>query len=194
MSDENKIRIVLFGEGGVGKSALTIRYFQRMFITGYDPTIEDSYTKWVTVGGKTNGTRVFLEVTDTAGQEAFVAIRDHYITNGDGFLLVYAINDEQSFKQLDSIRDHIQRIKQSKDVPIMIAANKIDLASDRQVDAEKGLSFAEEQLGDKTAYMETSAKDDTNVDNVFSALVERTYRYLNGALPAEEKTLCCSLM
>ena len=53
-------------------------------------------------------------------------------------------------------RDHIQRIKQSKDVPIMIAANKIDLASDRQVDAEKGLSFAEEQLGDKTAYMETS--------------------------------------
>lgn len=60
--------------------------------------------KWVTVGGKTNGTRVFLEVTDTAGQEAFVAIRDHYITNGDGFLLVYAINDEQSFKQLDSIR------------------------------------------------------------------------------------------
>ena len=61
MSDENKIRIVLFGEGGVGKSALTIRYFQvwfskklvlfiiiwfqRMFITGYDPTIEDSYTK-----------------------------------------------------------------------------------------------------------------------------------------------------
>ena len=95
----------------------------------------------------------------------------------------------------------------------MIAANKIDLASDRQVDAEKGLSFAEEQLGDKTAYMETSgtsqtvrgrvrscpltlflAKDDTNVDNVFSALVERTYRYLNGSLPAEEKTLCCSLM
>ena len=60
--------------------------------------------KWVTVGGKANGTRVFLEVTDTAGQEAFVAIRDHYITNGDGFLLVYAINDEQSFKQLDSIR------------------------------------------------------------------------------------------
>ena len=41
----------------------------------------------------------------------------------------------------------------------MIAANKIDLASDRQVDAEKGLSFAEEQLGDKTAYMETSGKN-----------------------------------
>ena len=41
----------------------------------------------------------------------------------------------------------------------MIAANKIDLASDRQVDAEKGLSFAEVQLGDKTAYMETSGKN-----------------------------------
>ena len=43
----------------------------------------------------------------------------------------------------------------------MIAANKIDLASDRQVDAEKGLSFAEEQLGDKTAYMETSGTSRT---------------------------------
>ena len=44
----------------------------------------------------------------------------------------------------------------------MIAANKIDLASDRQVDAEKGLSFAEEQLGDKTAYMETSGENSRN--------------------------------
>ena len=114
MSD-NKIRLVLFGEGGVGKSALTIRYFQvtlkflpflkinfqRVFIDNYDPTIEDSYTKWVTAS---KNVRLFLQVTDTAGQEEFLAIRDHYITNGDGFLLVYAVNDKKSFEQLNSIR------------------------------------------------------------------------------------------
>ena len=61
---------------------------QRMFVTDYDPTIEDSYTKWVTTS---NSHRIFLEVTDTAGQEAFVAIRDNYIQNGDGFLLGWFI-------------------------------------------------------------------------------------------------------
>ena len=50
------------------------------------------------------GDRVFLDVTDTAGQEAFVAIRDHYIQNGDGFMLVYSITDERSFQQLNHIR------------------------------------------------------------------------------------------
>lgn len=189
MSD-NKIRIVLFGEGGVGKSALTIRYFQRVFIDNYDPTIEDSYTKWVTAN---KNTRLFLQVTDTAGQEEFLAIRDHYITNGDGFLLVYAVNDKKSFEQLNSIRDHIQRIKQSKDVPIMIAANKVDLSSsDRQVTKDEGDQFALEKLGDSALHMETSAKTDANVDEVFSVLVNRTYSYLNPKKTEPQK--CCVLM
>lgn len=189
MSD-NKIRIVLFGEGGVGKSALTIRYFQRVFIDNYDPTIEDSYTKWVTAN---KNTRLFLQVTDTAGQEEFLAIRDHYITNGDGFLLVYAVNDKKSFEQLNSIRDHIQRIKQSKDVPIMIAANKVDLSSsDRQVTKDEGDQFALEKLGDAALHMETSAKTDANVDEVFSVLVNRTYSYLNPKKTEPQK--CCVLM
>lgn len=190
MADNSKkIRLVLFGEGGVGKSALTIRYFQRMFVTDYDPTIEDSYTKWVTA---LNSHRVFLEVTDTAGQEAFVAIRDNYIQNGDGFLLVYAINDERSFQQLDKIRDHIQKVKQSTDVPIMIAGNKSDLDSDRQVPQEKAKNFAKEKLGDEKLHAETSAKTEANVDAVFGALVDRTYAYLH---PKKENSGgCCQIL
>jgi GTPase KRas protein len=72
-----------------------------MFTEGYDPTIEDSYTKWVTINNKE---RVFLQVIDTAGQEAFVAIRDNYIQNGDGFMLVYSLTDERSFQRLEQIR------------------------------------------------------------------------------------------
>jgi len=121
------------------------------------------------------------------------AIRDHYITNGDGFLLVYAVNDKKSFEQLNSIRDHIQRIKQSKDVPIMIAANKVDLSSsDRQVTKDEGDQFALEKLGDAALHMETSAKTDANVDEVFSVLVNRTYSYLNPKKTEPQK--CCVLM
>lgn len=44
-SDENltTYKLVVVGEGGVGKSALTIQFFQKLFVTDYDPTIEDSY-------------------------------------------------------------------------------------------------------------------------------------------------------
>lgn len=129
-----------------------------------------------------NGDRIFLDVTDTAGQEAFVAIRDHYIQNGDGFLLVYSVTDERSFQQLDHIRyneaaqhsiynlylqmffrDHIQRIKNTKNVPILVCANKIDLASEREVTKEAGEEFARRLDIDngekgKEKYIETSGK------------------------------------
>jgi small GTP-binding protein len=196
MSIDNKVRIVLFGDGGVGKSALTIRYFQRIFVGDYDPTIEDSYTKWVT---NKNGDRIFLDVTDTAGQEAFVAIRDHYIQNGDGFLLVYSITDKRSFQQLDHIRDQIQRIKNTKNVPILVCANKIDLASEREVSKEEGEEFAQRLDIDngekgKERYIETSAKSPadrgTNVDEAFSRLVEITHRHLK---PKDDSSSCCTI-
>jgi len=189
---DKKVRIVLFGDGGVGKSALTIRYFQGIFVDGYDPTIEDSYTKWVSTK---NGDRIFLDVTDTAGQEAFVAIRDHYIQNGDGFVLVYSVTDERSFQGLDHIRDHIQRIKNTTNVPIIVCANKIDLTSDRKISKEAGEEFAQRlniDGGEKSdkRYIETSAKTASNVEEAFQRIVELTYRHLK---PAEDPTPCCNL-
>jgi len=176
------------GDGGVGKSALTIRYFQGIFVEGYDPTIEDSYTKWVTTR---KGDRVFLDVTDTAGQEAFVAIRDHYIQNGDGFMLVYSITDERSFQQLNHIRDHIQRIKNSPNVPILICANKCDLSGERAVSSESGQALARslnpDQNDKKINYIETSAKTPQNVEEAFNRLVELTYRRPE----KEAQTSCC---
>ena len=52
---------------------INLNFFQRVFIDNYDPTIEDSYTKWVTAN---KNTRLFLQVTDTAGQEEFLGARD----------------------------------------------------------------------------------------------------------------------
>ena len=57
-------KVVMFGCGGVGKSALTIQFVQGMFIPDYDPTIEDSYRKQVERDGK-----VLLDILDTAGGE-----------------------------------------------------------------------------------------------------------------------------
>lgn len=58
-------KIVLLGGGGVGKSALTVSFVQGFFLDVYDPTIEDSYRKQVSVDDKV----VLIDLLDTAGQE-----------------------------------------------------------------------------------------------------------------------------
>ena len=62
---------------------------------------------------------------------------------------------------LFTFRDHIQKVKQTTDIPIMIAGNKSDLDSDRQVDKEKVLTFAKEKLGGEKMHIETSGICDT---------------------------------
>ncbi len=71
-------KLVVVGDGGVGKSALTIQFFQKLFVTDYDPTIEDSYIQHTEVDGKW----CIMDVLDTAGQEEFSAMREQYMRKG----------------------------------------------------------------------------------------------------------------
>eukprot|EP01084_Bolivina_argentea_P172139 298200_1 len=74
-----KLKITVLGSGGVGKSALTIRFIADEFMNEYDPTIEDSYSKQVVIDDKP----VLFDILDTAGQEQFAALQDHWIREGD---------------------------------------------------------------------------------------------------------------
>ena len=65
-------KLVVVGGGGVGKSALTIQLIQNHFVDEYDPTIEDSYRKQVTIDEEV----CLLDILDTAGQEEYSAMRD----------------------------------------------------------------------------------------------------------------------
>jgi small GTP-binding protein len=80
-------RIGVVGEGGVGKSALTMQFIQKFFLDEYDPTIEDSYRKQIQVDGEV----CHLDILDTAGQEEYSCMRNQYMRGMDGFLIVYSI-------------------------------------------------------------------------------------------------------
>ncbi|KAG8330403.1 ras-related protein M-Ras-like [Homalodisca vitripennis] len=159
-------KLVVVGDGGVGKSAITIQFFQKLFVTDYDPTIEDSYIQHIEV----DGVMCILDVLDTAGQEEFSAMREQYMRKGDGFMLVYSVTDEQSYENIVNFHTQILRVKDRDTYPMLLVANKVDLVHLRKVSEELGRELAH-RLG-LESYIETSAKDPPlNVDAAFQEIV-----------------------
>lgn len=172
------IPIVVLGGGGVGKSCLTIQYIQGHFVETYDATIEDIYRKRVTIDGR----QEVLMIVDTAGQEAFSTMREQYMKSGLGFVLVYSITDSESFHQLKKIYAHLRRTKgESTNLPCIVVANKTDLKAQRAVSTEEGTLFAQQAAAQ---YVETTAKDRHQVEEVFATLVRLIHQSQTGS-PAD---------
>jgi GTPase KRas len=120
-----------------------------------------------------------LEVLDTAGQEEYSALREQWIRDGDAFLLVYSITTRKSFEAVRSLRRQIQQVKQfpmDATFPIILVGNKCDLASDRDVSTKEGeVSAKDMQVG----FLETSAKEATNVEEAYYEAVRRVRKQQN---------------
>ncbi|KAI0171315.1 ras-like GTPase Ras2 [Pestalotiopsis sp. NC0098] len=175
-------KLVVLGDGGVGKTALTIQLCLQHFVETYDPTIEDSYRKQVVIDGQA----CMLEVLDTAGQEEYTALRDQWIRDGEGFVLVYSISSRSSFSRIKRFHHQIQRVKESvsssptypgspiaaaapsQNVPIMLVGNKSDRVTEREVSTQEGHALARE-LG--CEFVEASAKNCINVEKAFYDVV-----------------------
>jgi small GTP-binding protein len=164
------------GSGGVGKSAITIRFVNRHFEAKYDPTIEDRYQKVIDY----QGVPCVLEILDTAGQETFSAMRELYMKNGEGFVLVYSITSQRSLEDLDPIRQGIIRHKNSSNVPMVLVGNKCDLEKKREVETKEGKELAK-QYG--CPFLESSAKGDINISEIFYSLIDQIWAK-NGGPPS----------
>eukprot|EP01101_Sappina_pedata_P005429 TRINITY_DN2484_c0_g1_i1.p1 TRINITY_DN2484_c0_g1~~TRINITY_DN2484_c0_g1_i1.p1 ORF type:complete len:200 (-),score=57.24 TRINITY_DN2484_c0_g1_i1:267-842(-) len=171
-------RVVLVGEGGVGKSCLTIQFISEKFVEEYDPTMEDSYRKQVTVDGE----ECLLDIFDTAGQEDFSAVRDQYMRTGDGFLCVYSIILAPSFEAVRKFHEHIMRVKDQEKLPFILVGNKCDLESERVVPKEESENLAAEL---QCQLLETSAKTRQNVCEIFHQLVREIKKWRQGRIEDE---------
>jgi len=179
-------KIVVVGDGGVGKSAITIQLIQNHFVEEYDPTIGDSYRKQVVIDGET----CLLDILDTAGQEEYSAMRDQYMRTGEGFLLVFALNEAKSFENVGNYREQIRRVKDSDEVPMVLVGNKCDL-SNRAVEARSVLDAARSY---GMPSVDTSAKTRLGVDEAFHTLVReiRKHKEKQKEKP-KRKRRCCIL-
>ena len=111
-----------------------------------------------------------MDINDTSFPEEYVALRDECIRNGDAFVLAFSISNRHAFSQIKTFYKQIQDIK-NKTMPLILIGNKSDLVSDwREVSSQESIALAEE-LG--CEFIETSAKDGTNVEKAFCDLVRK---------------------
>eukprot|EP01088_Endostelium_zonatum_P000008 TRINITY_DN0_c1_g1_i2.p1 TRINITY_DN0_c1_g1~~TRINITY_DN0_c1_g1_i2.p1 ORF type:complete len:202 (+),score=55.88 TRINITY_DN0_c1_g1_i2:80-685(+) len=171
-----EIKLVLVGVGGVGKSAITITYVSNIWVPEYDPTIEDSHRKQVSIDDEVS----MLDILDTAGQEEYASMQDQWFRTGQGFLCVYSIIHRKTFAELPQLTSKILRIKDAKRVPIVLVGNKCDLEQDRDVSQEEGAEFAK-SLG--CPFYESSAKNHINVDEAFRDLVREVRKFKSEEKP-----------
>uniref|UniRef100_A0A1A9ZE49 Ras-related protein Rab-21 n=1 Tax=Glossina pallidipes TaxID=7398 RepID=A0A1A9ZE49_GLOPL len=159
-------KVVLLGEGCVGKTSIVLRYVEDKFNPQHISTLQASFlTKKVNLD---NGAKVQLNIWDTAGQERFHALGPIYYRGSHGAILVYDITDEDSFQKVKNWVKELKRMLGS-DIVLTIAGNKTDLENERTVPFEDALDYAD-SVG--AYYFETSAKANENIEKLFTELTE----------------------
>merc|ERR1712178_365924 len=162
----NNFKMVLLGEGRVGKTSTVLRYVQDKFEDKQQATIQASFlNKRLSVAGE----QVNIAIWDTAGQERFHALGPIYYRDADGALLVFDVTDGESFEKVKMWVRELRKMV-GDDIVIAIAGNKSDLERNRQVTTEEGQSYAA-SVG--ASYFNTSAKLNRGIDDVFLDLAKR---------------------
>jgi len=153
-------KLLLIGDSGVGKSCLLLRFADDTYTESYISTIGvDFKIRTVELDGKT----IKLQIWDTAGQERFRTITSSYYRGAHGIIIVYDITDVESFNNVRQWLFEIDRFA-SEQVNKLLVGNKSDLVNKRSVTHETAAEFAE---GLGIPFLETSAKNSTNVEEAF---------------------------
>jgi len=176
------LKLVVVGGGAVGKSCVVMQYTKNVFLEEYDPTIEDSHRKQVTI----DDISVVLDILDTAGQEDYRALRDTFLRSGQGFLLCYSIDNMGSFHEMTTIRNELLRICDTVDLPpVVLCGNKCDLEKERKISCEQGRELAK-SFG--CGFYECSALTRKNIDEIFTDVVRRIRKEKEKAMASNDKS------
>jgi len=157
------IKFILWGDSGVGKSNLLMKYATDKFNPSFISTIGvDFKTKDVIFEDK----KYKLQIWDTGGNQGFRTITTVYLRSPMIALLCFSIDDKKSFTNLEEHISYIQNQRDEKgQYKIFIVSTKIDDETRRKVKKEDIAKFLSKY---KFAYYEVSAKTGENVDLLFN--------------------------
>ena len=170
-------KLLLIGDPGVGKSCLLLRFADDTYTESYISTIGvDFKIRTIELDGKT----IKLQIWDTAGQERFRTITSSYYRGAHGIIVVYDVTDQASFSNVKQWLQEIDRYA-CENVNKLLVGNKCDLATKKVVDYNTAKDFAD---GLGIPFLETSAKNATNVEEAFTTMAREIMARSGGNKPA----------
>ncbi|XP_044534463.1 NF-kappa-B inhibitor-interacting Ras-like protein 1 isoform X1 [Gracilinanus agilis] len=134
-------KVVVCGAVSVGKTAILEQLLYGNHVIGLEDnhTMEDVYVASVETD---RGVKEQLRLYDTRGVQEGMDLPRHYMAFADGFVMVYSVTDMESFRRVEIIKKEIDKVKDKKEVTIVILGNKSDLSEQRQVDADMAQYWA----------------------------------------------------
>ncbi|ODV77062.1 uncharacterized protein CANTADRAFT_57123 [Suhomyces tanzawaensis NRRL Y-17324] len=177
-------KVAVVGSRSVGKSSMTVRFVEDRFVDSYYPTIENHFSRTITY----NSQEYAIEILDTAGQDEFSIMNEKHLIGNHGYLLVYSVTSRQSFELIEVIRDKILNSIGTDDIPLILVGNKCDLNYQRQVETAEGEALAKSF---KCKFLESSVKDNLNIDSAFEDLLEAIENIQNPTVKQDDK---CAIM
>ena len=174
MATTEPIKLVVVGDGAVGKTCLLISYANNQFPEDYIPTVFDNYVVNLTAGDK----EIELGLWDTAGQEEYDRLRPLSYANANVFLICFSVVNPVSFETV-AAKWYPEIMHFCPDVPIILVGTKLDLRDDpatleklrtKPITPTQGEEQARKMKAVK--YMECSAKTGQNLKSVFDEAIK----------------------
>ncbi|XP_065053988.1 GTP-binding protein Rheb-like [Rhopilema esculentum] len=166
-------KVAIMGFRSVGKSSLSIQFVEGQFVDSYDPTIENTFSTRI----KHKGQEYQIDLVDTAGQDEYSMISQAYTVDVHGYVLVYSVTSQKSFEVVKDIREKLLDLTGSAFLPIILVGNKTDLHMERMISMEQGKTLADSW---KAVFLESSAKENKCVRDIFLAIINEIERLQNG--------------
>ncbi|PWA25820.1 hypothetical protein CCH79_00001556 [Gambusia affinis] len=178
---EVAIKVVVVGNGAVGKSSMIQRYCKGIFTKDYKKTIGVDFLERQII---VNGEEVRLMLWDTAGQEEFDAITKAYYRGAQACVLVFSTTDRESYQAIDNWREKVEA--EVGNIPTVLVQNKIDLLEETVIKNEEAEALAKRL---KLRFYRASVKEDLNVNEVFKYLAEKYLQRLKQQTAEETEVI-----
>ena len=176
---DEEIKVIVVGESGVGKSNIIMRYNGGQFDSHSLPNNSSCFiVKYYKFGKKIYR----INVWDTAGQEKYHSLTKIFIKDSHIALLVYGINDYNSFEKLDFWHNTVKEV--CKNIIICVIGNKIDLFDEEKVDQKLAKAKAKEY--NANFGLTSALNDDTGIDEIIENLVKDYIKSKGGSIETDD--------